>query len=57
MYELADLARDAARGVRVRVILDQDLEKSRNTSAYDYLTAHGVDVRWGPARTIYHQRP
>jgi cardiolipin synthase A/B len=62
MYELADpaaeadLAGDAARGVRVRVILDQYLEKSRNTAAYDYLAAHGVSVRWGPARTIYHQK-
>jgi cardiolipin synthase len=62
MYELidsaaeADLARDAARGVHVRVILDQHLEKSRNTSAYDYLTAHGVNVRWAPAGTIYHQK-
>ena len=39
MYELADptaeadLAADAARGVDVRVILDQHLEKSRNRSA------------------------
>jgi cardiolipin synthase len=62
MYELADpaaeadLAGDAAHGVRVRVILDQDLEKSRNAGAYDYLAAHGVDVRWGPAGTIYHQK-
>ena len=62
MYELADpaaeadLAGDAARGVRVRVILDQDLEKSRNAGAYGYLAAHGVDVRWGPAGTIYHQK-
>ena len=50
MYELADpaaeadLAADAARGVDVRVILDQHLEKPRNTSAYDYLAAHGVHV-------------
>ena len=62
MYELADpaaeadLAADAARGVDVRVILDQDLEKSRNTAAYDYLAARGVHVRWGPAGTIYHQK-
>jgi cardiolipin synthase len=62
MYELADpaaeadLAGDAARGVRVRVILDQYLEKSRNAGAYGYLAAHGVDVRWGPAGTIYHQK-
>jgi cardiolipin synthase A/B len=62
MYELADpvaeadLAADAARGVDVRVILDQNLEKSANTSAYDYLGAHGVHVRWGPAGTTYHQK-
>ena len=62
MYELADptaeadLAADAARGVNVRVILDQHLEKSRNTGAYDYLAAHGVHVRWGPAGTTYHQK-
>jgi cardiolipin synthase len=62
MYELADptaeadLAADAARGVDVRVILDQYLEKSRNTAAYDYLAARRVHVRWGPAATIYHQK-
>ncbi len=62
MYELidhaaeSDLAADAARGVDVRVILDQDLEKSANTPAYDYLAAHGVHVRWGPAGVIYHQK-
>ena len=62
MYELADLtaeadlAADAARGVEVRVILDQHLEKSRNRGAYDYLAAHGVHVRWGPARTTCHQK-
>ena len=61
MYELADpaaeadLAGAAARGVKVRVILDQHLEKPRNTSAYDYLAAHGVHVVWGPAGT-YHQK-
>jgi phosphatidylserine/phosphatidylglycerophosphate/cardiolipin synthase-like enzyme len=62
MYELADptaerdLAAAAARGVDVRVILDQHLERSRNTAAYDYLTAHGVHVHWGPAGTTYHQK-
>jgi cardiolipin synthase A/B len=62
MYELADpiaeadLAADAARGVNVRVILDQHLEESANTAAYDYLAARGVHVRWGPARTTYHQK-
>jgi cardiolipin synthase len=62
MYELADptaeadLAADAGRGVDVRVLLDRHLEKSRNTSAYNYLNAHGVHVRWAPAGTTYHQK-
>jgi cardiolipin synthase A/B len=62
MYELvdstteADLAADAARGVDVRVLLDRHLEKSRNTSAYNYLNAHRVHVRWAPASTTYHQK-
>jgi cardiolipin synthase A/B len=62
MYELEDqtaehdLATDAARGVDVRVILDQHLEKSRNTTAYDYLAAHRVHVRWAPSGTTYHQK-
>jgi cardiolipin synthase A/B len=62
MYELADpvaeadLAADAARGVDVRVILDQHLERAANLSAYDYLAAHGVHVRWDPAGTTYHQK-
>jgi cardiolipin synthase A/B len=62
MYELddttaeADLAADAARGVDVRVQLDQNLEKSANTPAYDYLAAHGVHVRWARSGTTYHQK-
>ncbi len=62
MYELndptaeADLAADAARGVNVRVLLDQHLEKSRNTDAYTYLAAHRVHVRWAPSGTTYHQK-
>jgi len=62
MYELADpaaeadLAADAARGVDVRVLLDQHLEKARNRAAYDYLTARGVHVRWGPVGTTWHQK-
>jgi cardiolipin synthase A/B len=62
MYELADptadadLAAAAARGVDVRVILDRHLERSANTRAYDYLSAHRVHVRWGPAGTTYHQK-
>lgn len=52
MYELSDttaeqdLAAAAANGVTVRVILDQNLEKSNNTAAYNYLSENGVDVEW-----------
>ena len=62
MYELnnptaeEDLAVDAARGVEVRVLLDQNLERSRNSAAYDYLAAHPVHVRWAPFGTTYHQK-
>jgi cardiolipin synthase A/B len=62
MYELADrtaeadLAADAARGVDVRVILDQNIERATNGVAYAYLAAHGVHVHWGPAGTTYHQK-
>ncbi len=62
MYELndptaeGDLAAAAKRGVDVRVLLDQNLEKSRNTAAYDYLAAHRVHVTWAPAGTTYHQK-
>ena len=62
MYELrdqtaeGDLAAAAGRGVDVRVILDQHLEKSRNTAAYDYLSAHHVHVTWADAGTTYHQK-
>jgi phosphatidylserine/phosphatidylglycerophosphate/cardiolipin synthase-like enzyme len=62
MYELADstaeadLAADAGRGVDVRVILDQHLERSANQGAFDYLAAHGVHIRWGPADTTFHQK-
>jgi phosphatidylserine/phosphatidylglycerophosphate/cardiolipin synthase-like enzyme len=62
MYELADpaaeadLAAAAARGVDVRVILDQDLERDANAAAYGYLSSRGVRVRWGPADMTYHQK-
>jgi cardiolipin synthase A/B len=55
MYELTDttaeqdLAADASKGVAVRVILDQNREKSNNTAAYDYLSGHGVQVVWAPS--------
>jgi cardiolipin synthase A/B len=62
MYELNDktaeddLAADAARGVDVRVLLDQHLEKSRNEAAYSFLSAHRVHVAWADAGTTYHQK-
>jgi phosphatidylserine/phosphatidylglycerophosphate/cardiolipin synthase-like enzyme len=55
MYELvdpvaeADLAADAARGVDVRVVLDRNRELRSNTPAYDYLSAHRVEVHWAPS--------
>jgi cardiolipin synthase len=63
MYELADatavniLRADARRGVRVRVLLDQDYSGySVNEAAYSELGANGVQVRWAPASTIFHQK-
>jgi cardiolipin synthase A/B len=56
MYELADpsaeavLADDAARGVRVRVLLDHHLEGRRNLPAYDFLRSRGVEVAWASDR-------
>lgn len=53
MYELSDavaerdLVADAARGVRVQVILDGgSYDRSLNQPAFAYLAAHGVAVRW-----------
>jgi cardiolipin synthase A/B len=62
MYELrdttaeTDLAADAKRGVDVRVVLDQHLEKTRNQATYSYLRAHGVHVAWAPKTITYHQK-
>jgi phosphatidylserine/phosphatidylglycerophosphate/cardiolipin synthase-like enzyme len=62
MYTLRDtIAEDdfvaaAKRGVKVRVILDQHLEKKFNTATYDYLSKNGVHVTWAPAHTTYHQK-
>lgn len=56
MYELDDptaeeiLAGDAARGVRVRVILDGRLQRARNRAAYGYLAQRGVRVAWSSPR-------
>jgi cardiolipin synthase A/B len=62
MYELRDttaeddLAADAKRGVDVRVILDAHLEKSRNTTTYDFLSGHHVHVTWADSGVTYHQK-
>lgn len=63
MYELTDtqaeqlLAQAASSGVAVRVILDQNLEKSSNTAAYNYLSSHGVQVHWAnPKYSATHQK-
>ncbi len=56
MYELVDplaeraLAAAAARGVRVRVVLDARLEKANNTPVYASLRRQGVQVRWSDSR-------
>jgi len=63
MYELADstiesdLIKDAHRGVKVRVILDSNRERSRNTAAFDTLRAGGVKVVWAdPTYEATHQK-
>jgi len=56
IYELDDptaeqiLAQDAARGVRVRLILDRRLQQRHNQPAFDYLTRRGVRVLWSSSR-------
>ncbi|HEX5191705.1 MAG TPA: phospholipase D-like domain-containing protein [Solirubrobacteraceae bacterium] len=61
MYELddrvaeRDLADAAARGVRVRVLLDEAFTGGEvNRDAARYLAAHGVQVRRAPAGYIFH---
>jgi phosphatidylserine/phosphatidylglycerophosphate/cardiolipin synthase-like enzyme len=63
MYELDDrtaeaaMAADAERGVRVRVVLDQNIARSYNAAAYNYLTSHGVEVHWAPkSYDVTHQK-
>lgn len=62
MYELVDttaeqdLVAAAKKGVKVRVILDQNLEKSSNTTAFNYLNANGVSVVWAKAGRTTHQK-
>lgn len=61
MYELDDptaeheLAAAAARGVRVRVLLDSAYHGAEvNAAAYGYLHTHHVQVRWAPSGYIFH---
>ncbi len=61
MYELEDrtaerdLIAAAARGVRVRVLLDMAFSGAKaNRGAANYLSANGVAVKWAPAGYIFH---
>jgi cardiolipin synthase A/B len=63
MYELTDtnvtqaLAKAAAAGVAVRVILDQNDERTSNTPAYQYFLQNHVSVHWAnPAYAVTHQK-
>ncbi|MCL2543004.1 MAG: phospholipase D-like domain-containing protein [Nocardioidaceae bacterium] len=64
MYALQDtqvetmLGDEAAAGIKVRVILDgSGNEKTHNTTAYNYLSSHGVSVIWSnPAYTYTHEK-
>jgi len=63
MYELTDtqvttiLTTAASKGITVRVILDQNNEKSSNTEAYNTLTKGGVQVHWAnPVYAVTHQK-
>jgi cardiolipin synthase len=63
MYELSDtqvttiLTTAAAKGIAVRVILDQNYEKANNTTAYNTLTAGKVQVHWAnPTYACTHQK-
>jgi cardiolipin synthase A/B len=63
MYELSDtqvttiLTTAAAKGIAVRVILDQNNEKANNTAAYNTLSAGKVQVHWAnPAYACTHQK-
>jgi cardiolipin synthase A/B len=63
MYELTDitvtdaLAKAQAAGIQVRVILDQNDEKTANTPAYNHLEQNKVGVHWAnPAFAVTHQK-
>ena len=63
MYELVDttaqqtLTALAKKGVKVRVILDQNLEKANNQATFTYLNANGVTCVWAnPQYSATHQK-
>ncbi|MGA9669796.1 MAG: phospholipase D-like domain-containing protein [Terracidiphilus sp.] len=63
MYELSDttvtglLTSAAAKGITVRVILDQNNEKANNTTAFNTLSAGKVAVHWAnPTYAFTHQK-
>ncbi|MFZ0303961.1 MAG: phospholipase D-like domain-containing protein [Terracidiphilus sp.] len=63
IYELTDVtvmdafATAAAKGITVRVILDQNSEKTTNTPAYNYLLKNKCNVHWAnPAFAVTHQK-
>jgi len=63
MYELTDatvinaLIKAQAAGIQVRVILDQNDEKTANTPAYNELAAGKVAVHWAnPKYAVTHQK-
>ena len=63
LYELADtaaqqiLADQAAKGIPVRIILDQNRERANNTAAFTFLQQAGVHVVWAnPTFAASHQK-
>ncbi|HEX4757289.1 MAG TPA: phospholipase D-like domain-containing protein [Terracidiphilus sp.] len=63
IYELTDitvtsmLGKLAAAGIQVRVILDQNHEKTTNTPAYNHLVQNKVAVHWAnPVYFVTHQK-
>jgi phosphatidylserine/phosphatidylglycerophosphate/cardiolipin synthase-like enzyme len=64
MYALQDtsmetlLGDEAGKGITVRVVLDASSnEKTNNTPAFNYLSAHGVQVVWSnPSFTFTHEK-
>jgi cardiolipin synthase A/B len=63
MYELTDitvtdaLTKAQAAGIQVRVILDQNDEKTANTPAYNLLQQNKVGVHWAnPKYAVTHQK-